>query len=450
MSPIPTRRAATADDRRALAAWAASGAMAVTGRPGGPPLGPPDRLVPGLRRAATVIHDRSARLGRDIWLDPLPLLAERAAIAGLQRRGTRSCGGATRLLPTADRWVAASLARPTDLELLPAWLGIDAPAAGPGNRGAGTDADGGGDAQVGEEVWAAVGREVGRRRAEEVAERAWLLGLPVSVLPTEPPTPPRAARPLAPLPLEATAIPGPAPDPQPLPGLTVVDLTSLWAGPLCASLLGAAGARVVKVESSGRPDGSRRGPDAFFHLLNGGKQGVALDLAHDEGWAVLRELVARADIVIDGSRPRVLEQRGLDAAGVVGGGGPRVWVSITAHGRTGPGRDRLGFGDDAAVGGGLVVTDEDGPCFCADAVADPAAGLVAAAACLDALAVGGRWLLDVSLAGVSAHLAGPTLVAHPAGSGPAPDAPQARPVTARGPALGEHTHLVLSTLGVAL
>src|SRR2546430_4360155 len=55
----------------------------------------------------------------------------------------------------------------------------------------------------------------------------------------------------------------------------------------------------------------------------------------------------------------------------------------------------------------LVVWDEAGPCFLADAVADPCAGMVAAAAVLGALAGGGRWLLDVSMRDVAAHLAGP-------------------------------------------
>ena len=58
----------------------------------------------------------------------------------------------------------------------------------------------------------------------------------------------------------------------------MVELGSLWAAPLCGSLLAAAGADVVKVESIGRPDGARRGPPAFFDLLNGGKRSVALDL----------------------------------------------------------------------------------------------------------------------------------------------------------------------------
>ena len=428
----------TDDDRRALAHWAASGAMALTGRADGPPLGPPDGLVPGLQRMAAVGRQRSGQVGHELRLDPVVLLGERAAIGGLRRQGTTSCGGATRLLRATDGWLAVALPRPEDRDLLPAWLGLDSP--------------------KGEDPWTAVAAEIGRRPAREVAERAWLLGLPVSELPDEPLAPRTAPTPLASLPIRATPIPGRVPEPRPLAELTVVDLSALWAGPLCGSLLALAGARVVKVESTGRPDGSRGGPPEFFHLVNGGKQGVALDL-DDQGWNVLRRLLARVDVVIEGSRPRALEQRGIVAAELVAAAQPRVWVSITGHGRTGEAGNRVAYGDDAAVAGGLVVTDEAGPCFCADAVADPIAGLAAAAACLDALAVGGRWMLDVAMAGVAASLAGRTLVPEagpdagaPAGTRP-PEAlevapPRSRPVTSRGPALGEHTAQVLADLGV--
>ena len=80
-----------------------------------------------------------------------------------------------------------------------------------------------------------------------------------------------------------------------------------------------------------------------------------------------------------------------------------------------------------------------------DAVADPLTGLTAAGACVDALRSGGRWLLDVSMAAVSADLAGPTLPTHP---GLVVAAPHARPVTARAPELGADTALVLAELGI--
>jgi hypothetical protein len=413
--------------------------MAITGRADGPPLGPPDRLVAGLHRAASVIGHRSASLGVPLEVDAVALLGERAAIGGLTRRGQTSCGGATRLVRAADGWLAVALPRPEDRELLPAWLGIDA------EDGEDTGADA-------EAPWAAVEAALGAQRAQEASERAWMLGLPVSPLPERPGAAATAQPPLAPQPVHATPIPAPAPDPRPLSDMTVVDLSSLWAGPLCGSLLSLAGAKVVKVESTTRPDGSRAGPRRFFDLLNGGKWNVALDLAGADGWRVLRRLVAVADVVIEGSRPRSLEQRGIVAADLIANAGPRVWVSITGHGRIGAGRDRVAFGDDAAVAGGLVVADEAGPCFCADAVADPAAALVAAAACLDALVVGGRWLVDVSMAGVAASLAGPTLVAALGGAADervddvAP--PRARAATSAAAALGAHTHAVLHGLGV--
>ena len=228
-------------------------------------------------------------------------------------------------------------------------------------------------------------------------------------------------------------------------GLVVVDLSALWAGPLCGDLLARAGARVVKVESRERPDGARRGPQEFFDLMNGRKRSVALDLQDRAGIRILHDLVRRADVIIEASRPRALAQLGLDARDLVRSGGPRVWISITGYGRSDGGANRVAFGDDAAAAGGLVVWNDDAPLFCADALADPVTGLTAADACLQALATGGRWLLDVSMSAVSAALTGPTLpaprdltVAHP----------RARPAGAKAPELGADTARVLSELGI--
>ena len=68
-------------------------------------------------------------------------------------------------------------------------------------------------------------------------------------------------------------------------GLVVIDLSALWAGPLCGDLLARSGATVVKVESTQRPDGARRGARAFFDLLNGRKRSVGLDLQSRQGTA---------------------------------------------------------------------------------------------------------------------------------------------------------------------
>jgi crotonobetainyl-CoA:carnitine CoA-transferase CaiB-like acyl-CoA transferase len=427
-----------------VAAWAASGAMWLTGPTGSAPLGPPAGLVPKLRAIGGVAADRAAALGGRLpaAADPLGLLGQRAALSGLGRQGAVSCGGATRLLSAGDRWVAVTLARPTDVDLVPAWLEIDPLALGGGAPGSGATE------RAGNEVWDLVALHVATSPAEALVERARLLGLPVALLPTEPPSAALAPWPLASLPLRATPVAGrDAPPPASLPDVLVADLGSLWAGPLAGALLAAAGARVVKVESTGRADGARRGPAAFFDLLNAGKRSVALDLRSPSGAGLLRDLLDRADVVLEASRPRALEQLGIEAEALLARARPRVWVSITGHGRSRPQRDWTAFGDDAAVAGGLVSWHDGRPCFCADAVADPTGGLVAAAAALDALATGGRWLLDVAMAGVAAHLAGPTLSTGDPPP-PAPPPPVPAPPLGRAPALGRHTAAVLAELGL--
>ena len=119
-------------------------------------------------------------------------------------------------------------------------------------------------------------------------EAATLLGLPVGRLGEAAGSPALRAEQVVP------AGPGSdvAPDPDAPPGL-VVDLSSLWAGPLCAQLLGQAGARVVKVESTTRPDGARQGPAGFYDLLHAGQRSVALDLTSPPGGRRWRTWSAR-------------------------------------------------------------------------------------------------------------------------------------------------------------
>ncbi len=398
-------------ERDAALAWASSGAMALSGRADGPALGPPARLVGALEATGARVTAVTAALGSPVELSWLALLGERAAILGLERRGTTSCGGATRLLPVVDGWLAVSLARRDDVDLLPAWLGVE-PAS--------TEA----------ETWERVAAALHERPSAELVAGAALLGLPVSALGERTPS------------VTAGICPTQIGDARPRPALEdvrVLDLSSLWAGPLCASILGLAGATVVKLESTTRPDGARRGPAGFFDLLNAGKRSVAVDLRSQAGRGALASLVASADVVVEASRPRALEQLGVVAADVLAGrAGPRVWLSLTGHGRSVP---RVAFGDDAAVAGGLVVDDGSGPCFCADAVADPLSGVAAAAAALEALAQGGRWSIDVAMAGVAAAHAGPTLAA----------AGEAAPPRARHPSgtarpLGADTAAVLAEL----
>ncbi len=413
----------TVDPPSALA-WARSGAMALTGPTDGAPLAPDVAIMARLDGAMAVFRLLAATRGQRVDVDAGALLGERAAISGLTRGGRRSAGGAARLLPTRDGWVAVNLARPSDLDLLPAWLSI-----------AGDDHDQ--DHPVG--PWDAVTTAFARLSARCVVEQGQLLGLPVA----EVAQPESAAHdeqahargqrfPFAPFLLDGapinctpidnapnhnTAISGTAIDDgppgeqhRPVPStkpILVVDLSSLWAGPLCAHLLGLAGARVVKVESARRPDGARSGPTVFFDLLHAGHDSVALDLHTPDGRSALIGLIGRADVVIEASRPRALTQLGIDPAELLARNPTLTWVSITGYGRTGPWCQRVAFGDDAAAAAGLVAVGPDGtPMFLADAIADPVTGLYAAVAALACVVGGGGHHVDIALREAAGSLLG--------------------------------------------
>jgi hypothetical protein len=187
----------------------------------------------------------------------------------------------------------------------------------------------------------------------------------------------------------------------------VVDLSSLWAGPLAARVLAEAGAAVTKLESVTRPDGARATPAFYRWLHPPAERVVPVDFATVAGRQAAAELINNADVVIEASRPRALEQLGLGPDDRPDRPG-RVWLSITGHGREAPGRDWIAFGDDAAIAGGLVAWDADGdPVFCGDAIADPLTGLTGALAVLEARAQGGGCLIDLAMSRAAAAAAGP-------------------------------------------
>ncbi|MGW5377823.1 CoA transferase [Nocardia sp. NPDC003999] len=332
------------------------------------PDGPPDFTRAAiLARADAVAAGFTAHTG--IRIDVPLELSGRAALSGAARRGRVSVGGATRLLATRDDWCALTLSRLADLEAVPALLETAAPP---------------------EDPWAAVTAWAARRSAAAVTERAKLLDIPAAILgETHAATP--HVRPL-----------GPRRRPRPMTGCLVVDLTSMWAGPLCGRLLAAAGATVVKVESPRRPDGPRRGSPAFFDWMNAGKLSYAADF--DADVAALRALLEAADVVLEGSRPAALIRRGIGPDRIASRPG-RVWLRITAHGVDGANAHRPGFGDDTAVAGGLVGGTAADPVFCADAIADPLTGLEAARAVAEAVARGGGELIELSMAAVAATYA---------------------------------------------
>jgi hypothetical protein len=340
--------------------WGASGLANLTGLPGGPP---DFSRAAVLARARSVAADLGTRIGVD--LDAAALLAGRAAQLGLTRGGRVSPGGATRLLAARDGWCAITLSRPDDVDAVPALLECST---------------------VPDDPWPAVQRWAATLPADEAVGRARLLGLPAAALGEASPAPPIVSR------IGATA------PPRSPSALLVVDMSSMWAGPLCAQILGWAGALVVKVESWARPDGTRAGVRSFFDWMNGGKLCYAADF---ENPSDLRALLALTDVVITSSRPATLTHRGLGPDDVPAPDG-RVWLRITGHGADGEHANLVAFGDDAAVAGGLVGRSGDGPVFCADAIADPLTGLHAACAVVEALARGGGELVDVAMAAVAA------------------------------------------------
>lgn len=411
--------------------WARSGAMALTGWPEGPPRLAPAPLASHARDAVRALAALAGTTALAA-LDGAALLGEHAAAFGHVRRGSVSAGGRCRLLRAADRWIAVSLARPDDVALLPAWLGD-------------------GDTR---DAWAFVASGIAGRAAADVVERARLLGLPAAVaIPPEP-----VAVPCLRIALRGRRAPRSTPR-APL----VLDLSSLWAGPLCGHLLALAGARVLKLESTRRPDGARAGPAAFFDLLNAGKESVALDLASHEGRRVLARLIDRADIVIEASRPRALAQLGIDAEALVATRPGLVWLSLSGYGRREPEANWIAYGDDAAVAAGLAVAtgSEDEPLFCGDAIADPLTGASAALAAFEAWRSGDGVLLDLSLRDVVAHVLGIPMPRERAqvvrtgdgfeivlpGLRAAVAAPRIRPAPARAAALGADTQRVLAELG---
>lgn len=402
-----------------IEAWARCGLMAITGRSERQPIGPPSGLMTFVANLANRFPD----------VDVAALLAERAAISGLSSRGNISCGGACQILPTADGFIAVSLPRPEDIDLVPAWLSGTNPS---GSLPSNTTVDD-------ELLWAAIAESVNCSETHPLLERAQLLQMAVAALGETPDRPPVVTT-------EVTH-PNTSVDTMTMDIETaiVVDLSALWAGPLCSHLLALCGARVIKVESTHRPDGARLGPRDFFDLLNAYKECVALDIRHPAGVDDLRALLMKADIVIDSSRPRAWEHLGISPSELIAAGGPRIWASITAYGRTGHDANRVGFGDDTAVAGGLVVWDNDQPLFCGDAIADPLTGFVTAAACLDAVETGFTGLIDVALSATAKAASGPTLSV-PAGIEPSP--PRARRVTTHAHDVGVDTNRVLTELGI--
>ena len=154
----------------------------------------------------------------------------------------------------------------------------------------------------------------------------------------------------------------------PLKGMRVIELAHIMAGPVCGLMLADMGADVIKVEKIGAGDDSRRflppdieGESAAYMMMNRNKRGIALDLKHEEGKAVLLELLKTADVVIENYRHDTMQRLGLDYDTLSGMNPGLIYCEISGFGRTGPYVERGGFDLIAQGMSGLMSITGEGP-----------------------------------------------------------------------------------------
>ncbi len=155
----------------------------------------------------------------------------------------------------------------------------------------------------------------------------------------------------------------------PLQGLSVIDLSTVLAGPLTAQMLGDYGADVVKVEHPRKGDSFRnhgahhRGVGIWWKTVARNKRCVAIDLGRPEGAELLLQMAADADVIVENFRPGTLERWGIGWEQLHSVNPELVLVRITGFGQSGPYRSRPGFGTLAeAMSGFAAVTGQpDGP-----------------------------------------------------------------------------------------
>ena len=155
-----------------------------------------------------------------------------------------------------------------------------------------------------------------------------------------------------------------------LDGLLVIDFTRVVAGPACTQTLADFGAEVIKIENPDGGDDTRHyehadlaGESAAYVSLNRNKRGIVLDLTKPAACDVARELMARADVVVENFSSGVMKKYGLDYASV-GPANPRlVYCSISAYGRKGPFASRPGFDPITQAESGFMSLNgfPDGP-----------------------------------------------------------------------------------------
>ena len=212
--------------------------------------------------------------------------------------------------------------------------------------------------------------------------------------------------------------------PAALPHIKVLDLSRVLAGPWCTQILADLGADVVKVERPGAGDDTRHwGPpfikDAqgndtdqatYFTACNRNKRSITLDLAHEQGQALIRQMAAQSDVLVENFKVGGLKHYGLDYESLKAINPRLIYCSITGFGQTGPYAERAGYDlMIQAMSGMMSITGraDGGPQRVGVALTDLFTGVYAATAILAAIEVRHRTgvgqhidmaLLDVGMA----------------------------------------------------
>lgn len=160
------------------------------------------------------------------------------------------------------------------------------------------------------------------------------------------------------------------PPPGPLADIRVVEMGQLLAGPFCGALLGDFGADVIKLEDPAAGDPMRQwgrekpyGLSLWWPVVARNKKSVTCDLRTPEGQDIARQLIAKADVLLENFRPGTLERWGLDYETLAAENPGLVLVRVTGYGQTGPYASRAGYGAIGEAMGGIryVTGDPDRP-----------------------------------------------------------------------------------------
>lgn len=192
----------------------------------------------------------------------------------------------------------------------------------------------------------------------------------------------------------------------PLAGIRVLDVSTLFAGPLAATFLGDFGADVIKVEHPRKPDAARNhgpakdGVNLWWKTLGRNKRTVTINLGEPEGAELLLALTRDADVLVENFRPGTLERWGLGPEELHAVNPRLVIARVTAFGQFGPYAARPGFGTLAeAMSGFAALTGEpDGPPTLPPfGLADGIAALATAYAIMIGLRAGVGQVIDTAI-----------------------------------------------------